>query len=357
MMFVDDCKETEKELIAKFKSDPEIKHCKRFGSEYFEGKLEKLQRVFAEVVLPHHFNCRLFEEMVGGSDADTEGEGGQEPHVVLTKNPDLLVAEFFEYLQKNLNETTMVKSIELYNDFVKWLQDVKNDTYVSHKKFSSTLKELHDVEMKMQRFPDGTVAQGVRLVKYEDIIAPPVVAEVVEEQQVVTTKNPELLVSEFFESFKQKINDTVVIKSIGFYESFVNWLESVNNKTYVPNKAFFKILKDLYDIKARLQTCSDGVIAQSFKIKKESPEDNNISPVILFVSELLVKDDDGYFTLAEAKNAIKNKYKNLHFKPSSLKEDLEKELKIACIGQKRVGVLKQNARNVFFGYKIIDVDN
>ena len=89
-------------------------------------------------------------------------------------------------------------------------------------------------------------------------------------------------------------------------------------------------------------------------IKKSSTmyidENNN---VLNFVKEFIVKDTDGFFTLKEAKEHFKN---SQHFngKLTTLKNDLQKILKIQCIEEKKIKGRKY--RSAFMGYSFIQAE-
>jgi phage/plasmid-associated DNA primase len=70
-----------------------------------------------------------------------------------------------------------------------------------------------------------------------------------------------------------------------------------------------------------------------------------------FINEFVKKDNEGYFTLKEAKELFKKSEHNNN-KLSTLKNDLQKALKTTCFDQKKID--GKNITNVFLGYKIIN---
>jgi phage/plasmid-associated DNA primase len=68
-----------------------------------------------------------------------------------------------------------------------------------------------------------------------------------------------------------------------------------------------------------------------------------------FIAEHLIKDKDGYFTLAEAKELYKSKDYNAN-RVNQLKVDLQKHLGVECVSCKKVR--GKVLRNVFVGYSI-----
>jgi len=68
-----------------------------------------------------------------------------------------------------------------------------------------------------------------------------------------------------------------------------------------------------------------------------------------FINEYIEKDENEYFTLKDAKELLKKTERNSN-KISTLKNDLQKALKITCWEQKKIKGI--NIKNVFLGYKI-----
>lgn len=69
-----------------------------------------------------------------------------------------------------------------------------------------------------------------------------------------------------------------------------------------------------------------------------------------FIKEFIRKDNDGYFTLKEAKELFKHSEHN-NGKICTLKNDLQKALKTVCCDQKKINGRKE--RNVFVGYVLV----
>jgi hypothetical protein len=68
-----------------------------------------------------------------------------------------------------------------------------------------------------------------------------------------------------------------------------------------------------------------------------------------FITDHIVKDKDGCFTLAEAKELYKSKDYNAN-RVNQLKVDIQKHLKTECISAKKIN--GKTYRNVFMGYNI-----
>jgi putative DNA primase/helicase len=69
-----------------------------------------------------------------------------------------------------------------------------------------------------------------------------------------------------------------------------------------------------------------------------------------FAEEYIVKDENSYFTLKQAKDAFKMS-EHFNGKLLTLKNDLQKLLKCVCVEQKKIN--KRVERSVFSGYKIV----
>lgn len=68
-----------------------------------------------------------------------------------------------------------------------------------------------------------------------------------------------------------------------------------------------------------------------------------------FIAEHIVKDNEGFFTLADAKEIYKTKDYNAN-RVNQLKVDLQKHLGVECVSCKKVK--GKVYRNVFVGYSI-----
>jgi phage/plasmid-associated DNA primase len=105
---------------------------------------------------------------------------------------------------------------------------------------------------------------------------------------------------------------------------------------------FLRLLLDSYD--HDFQYDMPEVIRHNSMMYLE--ENDN---VFKFVNDYIVKDRDGYFTLKRAKDAFKgSEYYN--GKIQTLKNDLQKLLKVVCIEQSRVNGKKEKL--VFLGYRL-----
>ena len=77
----------------------------------------------------------------------------------------------------------------------------------------------------------------------------------------------------------------------------------------------------------------------------------NVDNVQEFIKEFIKEDDDGYFTLKEAKQLFqRSKHMFNDGKVISLKNDLKKALRTVCYEQKKIN--GKNEKNVYMGYSI-----
>lgn len=152
------------------------------------------------------------------------------------------------------------------------------------------------------------------------------------------------------------------IRKIDYISKFVN-KEDVDeaNNMYEKDPSFIEQFKATNVVKMEFARYILSYYDHSYKfempevIKRNSnmyiEENNN---VLNFVKESIVKDPKGFFTLKEAKERFKmSQYFN--GKLTTLKNELQKVLKIECFDEKRIDGSKY--RSVFIGYKFgVDID-
>jgi phage/plasmid-associated DNA primase len=108
-------------------------------------------------------------------------------------------------------------------------------------------------------------------------------------------------------------------------------------------RAFVRLLFRAYEHSFSFEK-PPAVLASS----KEFLEQNDL--VLQFVESYIQKSQDGWFTLTEAREALKSSEYN-NGKPGSLKNALIRALNTSCLPQKWFG--QQKCTNVFLGFKIV----
>jgi len=130
-----------------------------------------------------------------------------------------------------------------------------------------------------------------------------------------------------------------------------------DNHHYMMDNTFFDVLREdtalrMEMLRLFLQSFSStysyempDVVANNSKVYLD--ENDSVSK---FVAEHIVKQSQGHFTLAEAKELFKSKDYNSN-RENQLKVDLQKHLGVDCLPFKKLG--GKSCKNVFMGYSLV----
>lgn len=115
------------------------------GREYFQGNITTMiQHMMQTVSIPvdHFAPLPLLPQ----------------PKKEIIKDTDVIIRLFMEEYKERYEEK-VVKSSQFYDDFMLWKKDQQAiQKSISHKRFSSGLKELYGAKLKSHRFDDGVHA-------------------------------------------------------------------------------------------------------------------------------------------------------------------------------------------------------
>lgn len=144
--YVEDCRQAEHSLLSSMREL--FINRKDIGREYYEGQINNMiEHVKRIVVLPTNY----FELMNTKNDTEVPD---------LIKDTDLIVRKFMDENMSNY-DGNLTRSSKIYDDFMVWIdqnREVISKRSISHKRFSSALKEFYGAEFKPHRFADGVAA-------------------------------------------------------------------------------------------------------------------------------------------------------------------------------------------------------
>lgn len=245
--FVSDCKLSEKIMLQKMKDQFIVR--RDLGREYFEGNIASMIGFIQTITtLPtNYFEC------VSNKDSNA-CDCMEIDQPILLKDVDVIIKHFIEQNIKTY-DGIVTKSSLLHEAFNLWLEnnrDIVSYRYISHKRFSSGLKELFGAIIKPQRFQDG-VAVGVLIYGPESVRKTEIESSKyqVKKQVVQLVVTLDEVKTWMDEKYEITPNRSDRIKSIDIYNLFMEETKYQNTSV----KFFYHLVKSI----GILQFKSNGV--------------------------------------------------------------------------------------------------
>ena len=175
------------------------------------------------------------------------------------------------------------------------------------------------------------------------------------EKIVKIKKDPTIVIMEYVDKHREYLSENT-FKSHDFYENMITWIDEQKYNTTMNHNSMIKDLIKSYNINHISYPFTDGLhLAITFpKLIYEIDKIviHSVNCIPNFVKKFILKNDDGFFTLKEAKERFKNSpYFNGKM---NIKNELQKLLKIQCIEEKQISGRKYYS--IFMGYSFINDD-
>jgi hypothetical protein len=174
--------------------------------------------------------------------------------------------------------------------------------------------------------------------------------------------DPTIVVMEFVDEYRAELSKKI-FKTKDLYTKLSKFIQVKQYSIVIAHSMMMKVLMKSYAAKCKTHRFEAQHLDQALLFPNLISEDNdtqddtidttpiNVDNVQEFIKEYIKEDDNGYFTLKEAKQLLqRGKHMFNDGKVISLKNDLKKALKTVCCDQKWIN--GKNEKNVYMGYSI-----